>query len=231
MRKPDGFGTALIIAVFLLSWKCSYAGPALSRVFDNHRDSFSIALPEGWAPMSPEKLEAANKLAQEQHPGWKRPTLHYAYQMTNAAGLAFAPYILIRVGDKGGVPDPKAVRDEIEKDDMISGVYMEQPFFDVRLNAFMTTYKATIPGMPPLQASVAFFLTSESVIKVFVNFPQADSEKLAGSVQQIINNVQIADWAKFKLPAPPSRTGLVVALVAIGVIVIVLSRAKPAVSQ
>jgi hypothetical protein len=225
MQKSDGFGIALIIATILFSPTHSYGDQALTRTFDNPRHGFSISLPDGWAQMPPERLESANQGARAQHPNWKPPALHYAYQMTNFAGLAFPPFVVIRVSDAPS--DPKAVLEDMERDDLPQRVERGKPVFDEELNACLTQYQVEFAGMPT-ESWAAYFLTKRGVVKMFFYVPRANEQNLTALVKQIIKSVHISDEMKFTGAAPASPVGLIVALLAIGVIIFVLSRAKPA---
>jgi hypothetical protein len=219
----------MLIVGFVLVGSVFAADLRLPQTFTNSRDGFSISFPEGWAAMSAEKLESANKVAEAQHPDWKRPAVHYGYEMTNSTGLAFSPYMIIRVTETSGAPDPKAIQDELEKGgDLPPGVQRDKPTFDEDLNAFLLKYRVSIPGVPQVEGSIAYFLTQRGVLKMFFFAPPTDNGGTGVPIQQIIRNVQIHDGLKFVKPAPPSRVGLVLALLAMIVIVIVLARPRPA---
>ena len=221
------FTPAFIITAILFSFNLSFGDQPLTRSFDNSRNGFSISFPDGWAQMPPEKLENANQTSQAQHPEWKHPLLQYGYQRTNFAGLPFPPYVLIRVSDTGHAPDPEAVRADMEKDSLPQGAERTKPFFDQELNAFLLKFKVEFSGVPPIDGSVAYFLTKRGIIKMFFYVPKVNDQHLADLVQQIIQNVRISDEMKLARDGPASRVGLIVALLAMGVIAIVLSRAKP----
>jgi len=206
------------------------ADPSLPVTFNNKRDGFSISFPSGWAPMAAAKLEDANKTAEIEHPDWKRPVLHYGYEMTNAAGLPFVPSAIIRIAETATPPDPKAIKDDFEKGgeipQAVKSIQRQKPEFDQELNAFVQKNKVEIAGVP-IGVYVAYFLTRDSVIKIIFYTPLADNGDPRVPIPEIIKSVQIAHEKKFEPPAPRSHTGLIVAILSMVVLVIVLVRAKP----
>jgi len=179
--------------------------------------------------MPPDVLESVNQTATAQHPEWKRPVLHYGYQMTNSAGFAFAPYVVIHVTDTDQPSDPKAVEDDLEESwDLPQGIQREKPTFNRTLNVVVQRNRVNIAGVPSVELSIACFLTKRSIIKMFFYAPPAENGGIAVPIQQIISNVQIHDGLKLSQPAPASRAGLIVALLAMVAIAVVLARAKPA---
>jgi len=223
MQKSEARGIALTVVILFLGSTCSFAEQVLAQTFDNPRHGFSISLPDGWVPMTPEKLKAANQFAQAQHPGWKNPTLHYGYQMTNAAGQAFPAVVVIRVSDTPS--DRKAVFEDMRNDGSLPpGFQGGKPSFNEQLNACIVQYQAELAGTP-VEASAAYFLTRKSVIKMFFYFPRFDGENLL--LNQIIQNVHISEDIKaFRTPASPA--GLIVGLLAVAGAAVVLYFAKPA---
>jgi len=181
--------------------------------------------------MTAEKLEAGNETLQAQFqaqfPDWKGPAWHYGYEMTNAVGLSFPPYILIQVSDTGGSPEPRAVRHDLLTN-VPPEIQVDGPIFDQRLNAFLATYDLRIPNAPALEVSVGYFLIRRGVIKVFAFYPPDDSKELVSAIRQFLGSVKISERAKLKPSNPSSRTGLILALMAIVAIVVMLSRARTA---
>lgn len=220
---PDArFALALLILILFGATE-SYGDEALPRTFTNSLHGFRISLPNDWDRMPLERLEAFNEAARVQYPHWKQPALHYGYQMTNGAGLAFPPYAIIRVEDKPS--DRKAVLAGIENDDLAQGVERRPPLFDDELNAYQFDMRAQVGGISA-DMFVTAFLTKKSVIKLFFSCPTNDLH-FAAIAKDIAKNVRISD--DIRIPAEhPMRGGLIFALVAMAVIVIVLSRAKPA---
>jgi hypothetical protein len=114
-RKSARFAVVLVVTISLLCPGFGRADQLLPLTFNNSRHGFSISFPAGWAQMPPGKLESANQTAMARHPEWKSPILHYGYQMTNSEGLAFVPYVVIRVTDTDHPSDAKGVEEELEK--------------------------------------------------------------------------------------------------------------------
>ena len=136
---------------------------------------------------------------------------------------------VIRVTETSGAPDPKAVQDELEKGgDLPPGVQRDKPTFDEDLNAFLIKCRLSAPGVPRVEGSIAYFLTKRGVLKMFLFAPPTDEGGAGVPLQQIIRDVQIDDGLKFVKPAPPSRVGLVLALLAMVTIVIVFARPRSA---
>lgn len=201
---------------------------AATETFHNSRHGFSISFPEGWTVMPAEKLEEGNRTAEIQHPEWKRPTIHYGYQMTNAPEFTFPPYMVIRVSDTAEVPTPGSVAAELEKDELPAEVKRDKPAYNTASNIVSMHCVAEVTGAPAIECSVVCFLTKESVIKMFFYSARADHDRFAGALQEIIENVEISERIRLGPTPPASFLGLVFALIAIGAIVVVLSRAKPA---
>ncbi len=222
----------MILLGFILVGAAFAADQNLSQTFTNAHHGFSISFPAGWRAMAAEKLETANKAAEAQHPDWKRPAVHYGYEVTNSAGLAFSPYMMIRVAETSGAPDPKAVQDDLEKgEELPQGVEQDQPAFDKDLNAFVQKFRISMPGVPRVEGTTAYLLTARGVLKMFFYAPPADDGGAVVPVRQIISTVRIYDGSPLAQPAPASRMGLFIALLAIALVVIVLARAKPAKSS
>jgi hypothetical protein len=216
---------ALVVPIFLSL--ASYGEEALSRTFNNVNHGFSISFPDGWTKAPPEALEAANQFAQVQLPGAYRPLLQYAYWMTNQAGLEFPPYVVIRVAEK-----PSSRNDilrDMEQDNAPQGVRYQRgrPRFDAELHACLNDMHAESAGKQ-VDCSVAYFLTKESVIKLFFYFPRQNEQNLAALAQRIIKNVRISDDIRIPPEPPPLRGGLVIAIAAVVVIILVLTRPKAA---
>jgi hypothetical protein len=233
MRRLTGVLVPAIMAgaIGALAPVACRADPSLPVTFNNQRDGFSISFPSGWAPMAASKLEDANKTAEIEHPDWKRPALHYGYEMTNAAGLSFVPSAIIRIAEMATPPDPKAVQDELEKGgelpQAVQSIQRQKPEFHAELNAFVQKNRLEVAGVSPIGVYVACFLTRDSVIKMIFYTPLADNGDPSVPIQDIINSVQIAAEKKIGPPTPRSYTGLIVAILSIVVLVIVLVRAKP----
>jgi hypothetical protein len=220
---------ALIVVGGLVSSISSNGDQPLTRTFNNIRHGFSISLPTNWVEMPREKLESINHAAEALHPEWKRPLLQYGYQMTESEGLAFPPYVIIRVTDTGHAPDLKVAQEDLaDSGDLPEGVQRGVPTFDRDLNAFLQTNQVNVEGIPPMEISVAYFLTTRGAIKMFFYAPLVGSEETFVPVQQIIRNVRIREALTNLDPAPASRIGLMVALLSMGMIVLTLFRAKSA---
>ena len=228
MRKSVCFSVIMLLA-FVVVASAFAADQPLPQIFTNARHGFNISFPAGWSAMPAEDLENANKAVEAQHPDWKRPLVHYGYVMTNSAGLAFPPYVVIRVTETSRAPEPKAVQDELEKgEELPQGVQVNRPNFDQDLNAFVQKYKASIPGAPQIEGTIACLLIKRGILKMFFYAPAAGEGGAVVPFQQIIRNVQIHDWQKFAQPEPPSPRGLVAAGIGIVAIVIALARPRPA---
>ena len=83
------------------------------ETFRNSGDGFDITFQGGWEVMPSKRLAEFYRKAEVQHPEWKRPAMHYAYQMTNASKFTFAPYVLVRASTKTQIPDLKARSDAL----------------------------------------------------------------------------------------------------------------------
>lgn len=216
-----------LVGTMLFGSVPSFFAQSLTQVFKNSRDGFSITFPEGWAEFPAEKLDSLNRAAEIQHPDWKRPVLHYGYQMTNSAGLTFPPYVLIRISYVDQAPEPSAVAAELEKDDLPQGVERDSPVFNVTSNIVSIHYRVgSMTGSTPMDGLVACFLTRESVIKMFFYTAQADHERLVDTVQEIIKNVQISQRSIFVRFTQASHPALVQALFAIVIFVFLLKWSK-----
>ena len=231
MRKIEIKAAILcpLLIVVLAPTSCP-AEQSLSVTYTNLKDGFTISFPSGWAPMDPAKLEGLNKTAEIQHPGWKRPLLHYGYQTTNSTGLPFAPSVIIRVTEVA-TPDPKAVEAELEKgEDLpqpVQSIQREKVAFDPELNFLAQTNRIQIAGAPPFGACVAFFLTKESIIKMFFYAPLAENGGPNVPISEIIRSVQIEADKRLAPSTPPSRAGLILGILSMAIVVLVLFRAKP----
>jgi hypothetical protein len=229
MGNPYRFAAVLIIVIGIFGSTFCHADQLLPQTFNNARHGFSISFPADWAQMSAGKLESANRAAKAQNPEWKRPLLHYGYEMTNSAGLAFSPYVVIRVTDTGRAPDPKAIQDDLEEgDELPRGVQRDKPTFDQELNAYLQKNSVNITGVPPVEVFVACFLTKTGIIKMFFYTPPVGNGGIPVPIRQIIRSVQVHEEVKLPRPASGSRTGLIIALLAMVAVVLVLARARPA---
>lgn len=230
MSKPRRFAATLIIVIGIFSCSFSQADQSLPVTFNHVRHCFTISFPAGWAPMPAERLESVNKAAEAQHPEWKPPLLHYGYEMTNSAGLTFPPYIVIRVTETAKAPDPKTIQEDLEKSSELPqgvGWVREKPTFDEGLNAFLQRNSVSITGAPPVELHIACFLTKRSVIKMFFYVPVEAEGGTAVPIPQIVRSVQIDEELKLPRAVSGSRSGLILALLGIAVVVLVLARAKP----
>jgi hypothetical protein len=224
-RKPTGSAMGPIAAAMLFAAVCSSSAQPLPHTFNNPLDGFSVSLPDGWVEMSREELETANEVFQLQRPGWKHPLLHYGYRMTNSAGLAFSPILVIRASD---IPsNPKAILDEMTIELPPQGVVAGKPSFDEKLDACVLHVQADLGGHQ-VDAVIAYFLTRIGVIKMFFYLPKDSDPKLAALVQDIIRNVHVSGDMNYIRAQHGSPAGLCVTLAAMAVIAVVLSRAKPA---
>ncbi len=221
-----GSPRGLIIAPLLLLTFCVWADPALVRTYDNPRDGFSLRLPEGWAPMAAETLEEANQAAVAQHPNWKGVGFRYGFRMTNAPGFTFAPYLLVRVSESGGVADPRQLQEELEMLDLPPWMQRESIVLEPELNAVVARYRTSSQGAPALESTIASFPGENRAIKLFLFAPLPEKEGPAVPVRQILRNVQIYEPVKAAPPAPASHTGLVLSFIATGTIILALSRAR-----
>ena len=219
----------LCLVLLLISSAASRAEFALTQHFDYSSQGFCINLPENWAVISAEKLAAMNDLAAKLNPKCSRPVLNYGYQMTNAEEFVFPPFILIRVSEPGQPPDISEVRKETSGDSESGVKWLGslEPRFDTNLNAFLFTgeVELPLPNKPVVGGASAFFLTKSGAIKLYCIAAKADEEKLAGLFEQVIQHVQISSDHRYH---PPGRIGLLVGVAAIIVVVVVLSKAKPA---
>jgi hypothetical protein len=206
----------------------SYADAPLPRTFNHPRHGFSVSLPEGWTEMAPEQVEAANRAMESQLPRSPQPLLHYGYRMTNETKLAFPPWLLIRVTDKPS--SRKAALKDLEQDSQVrlEGVQFQRgkPWFDDQFHACIVDYQCNLPGRS-VDATAACFLTKQSEIKMFFYYPRDDQENVAALTKRIIKSVRISDEIGFAPEPKPLRGGLVIAMTAIVIMVLVLARAKP----
>jgi len=230
MRIPSCPAAVLLLSFVVV--RAAFAGDeALSLTFTNSRHGFSISFPADWAAMTAEELGSTNKVAEAQHPEWKSPLLHYGYRMTNCTGLAFPPYVVIRVTETTTAPDPENVKTDMDnRDGLPEGVKCGEPTFDQDLNAFLQEYSISVPDVPRIESSAAYFLTKKGVIKMFFYAAAVEDGGTAVPIREIIRNVRIHDELRLGQPVPVSRIGLVIALAAMGMMAAVLARAKRATS-
>jgi hypothetical protein len=227
MQIPAWFLRLTLVGAILFGPVPSFFAQPLIQVFQNSRDGFIITFPEGWAKFPEQKLDSLNRAAEIQHPNWKRPVLHYGYQMTNSAGLTFPPIVVIRVSYTDQTPEPNAVAAELEKDDLPQGVERDSPVFNVASNIVSIHFLVdSMAGSPPVDGWVACFLTRESVIKMFFYTAQADHERLADTIQEIVKNVQITNRSMLARFTQASHPALIQALLAIVIIAFIFKWSK-----
>jgi hypothetical protein len=232
VRIPAWLLRITVVGMMLFGSVPSFFAQPLTQVFQNSRDGFSIKFPEGWIQFPAEKLDSLNRAAEIQHPDWKHPILHYGYQMTNSAGLTFPPYVLIRVNYLDQTPEPNAVAAELIKDDLPQGVERDSPVFNATSNIVSIHFRVdSMAGSPPVDGWVAYFLTQESVIKMFFYTAQADHERLADTIQEIINNVRISKRSMFVRFTHSSHPELVQGLLGIVIVIFVLKWSKRSKTQ
>ena len=223
MLRQNRFVVAFMIATIQLGAVCSYADQTLTRTFTNSLHGFRISLPSDWDRVPPDNLQALDQIARDQHPDWKPPIFQDAFLMTNAAGLAFPAYVAIRVSAKPS--NRETILADLQAGIPPQGVQRGKPAFVDELNAYVIDYQLNL-GVRAIDATIAYFPTEKSVIKMFFLFP-SNQPGLAALVKDIIKHVRISDEIKAPVERP-MRGGLIISLVAVAVIIIVLSRAKPA---
>jgi len=216
-------------ASLLLSVIPSHAGVTLPVTFEHPREGFSISFPPGWDRVSPELLAKVNQMGEVQYPNWKRPVFHYAYQATNTHGSQFNSAVAIRVSDSEAYRDTNVIRAELEKiEDPRFRISTVSAKFDTNLNAFIWKGYAEFANtvLPSMDGTAAYFLTKGGAIKIFFIAPPESEREMP--VEDIIKSVRIEKWAQGSSAGPPSKLGLVLALVSIVAIALVLRYAKPA---
>lgn len=199
-----------------------------TKTFDSYRFNFSITLPENWIPFTEYEMDQLNSTIAKIFSEWRRPAIHQAFRLRDAEGFVDPPRIWIRVMELENEPTLESTKAEFLRDlPTEKGLQFSDPVFDSNLEAFIANAEVQQEGQLPQKNVIALFPMKRGMIKAFVFMAKEDADRHPTLPYQVLGGIKIYDDYKPAV-AKRSPTGLIISLTAIGILVLIIWKSKPA---